>query len=55
MNKFIIEKSSTKKDTYEIWKLNKRKGYYNFISYASATEIQTFKNAHKKDEIIEKS
>ena len=54
MNKFVIEKSLNKKDTYEIWKLNTRKGYYNFISYIKEEEINAFRNSHKKDKIIEK-
>lgn len=54
MNKYIIEKSLSKKNTYEIWKLNK-KGFYNFISYIPKEEINEFKTVHKKDKIIEKS
>ena len=54
MNKFIIEKSLNKRNTYEIWKLNKKKGYYNFIDYIPKEEINVFKTLNKKDEIIEK-
>lgn len=54
MSKFIIERSSTKKGTCEIWKLNNRKGYYNFISYVAEEEVEHFKGLHKKDEIVEK-
>lgn len=53
--KYIIEKSTNKKNTYEIWKHNTKKGYYNFIDYITGEEIETFKNMHKRDEVVIKS
>lgn len=53
--KYIIEKSTSKRNYYEIWKKNQKKGYYNFIDYISGEEIETFKNMHKKDEVVIKS
>lgn len=54
-SKYIIEKSTNKRNTYEIWKHNRQKGYYNFIKYISFEEIDNFKKEHRKDEIIEKT
>lgn len=53
--KYIIEKSTNKKNTYEIWKFNNKKGYYNFIDYITEEEILIFKGMHKKDEIVVKT
>lgn len=53
-SKYVIEKSTNKRNTYEIWKHNRQKGYYNFIKYITFEEIADFKKEHKKDEIIEK-
>lgn len=53
-SKYIIEKSTNRRDTFEVWKHNTRKGYYNFVGYVSKEEKEDFKNTHKKDEIIEK-
>lgn len=53
-SKYIIEKSTNRRDTFEIWKHNTRKGYYNFIKYITFEEIADFKKEHKKDEIVEK-
>ena len=53
-SKYIIEKSTNKRETFEVWKKNQKKGYYNFIEYITKDEIKDFKNNHKRDEIIEK-
>lgn len=53
-SKYVIEKSTNKRNTYEVWKHNHQKGYYNFIKYITFEEIADFKKEHKKDEIVEK-
>lgn len=53
-NRYIIEKCTNKRGMLEIWKRN-RKGFYNFIGYISAEELDTFKEQHKKDDIVNRT
>lgn len=52
--KYSIEKSTNKRNTYEIWKYNSRRGFYNFVAYISKDEVEIFKRMHKNDIIVEK-